>query len=135
MVAYKRITAILTTILSAVALNTARAQDPQALLNGLIQQQMQEYQASHDNRMMQLELERQELAKQLRYRQSTNLQIMQELDLYCPSGNPPCPTVPPQSLLQEAARRGLITYTSPPPQDHGCVMLGDGMGGGIADCQ
>jgi hypothetical protein len=106
----------MTTILSAVALNTARAQDPQALLNGLIQQQMQEYQASQDNRMMQLELERQELAKQLRYRQSTNLQIMQELDLYCPSGNPPCPTAPPQSLLQEA-RRGLITYTSPPAQE------------------
>ena len=84
--------------------------------------------------MMQLELERQELAEQQRYRRATDLQIIQEMELYCPSGSPPCPTAPPQSLLQEAARRRLITLALPPP-DRGCVMLGDGMGGGIADCQ
>jgi hypothetical protein len=129
--------ATLAAILNAATLATASAQDPQAVLNGLIQQQTQEYQASHDNRMMQMQLDRQELAEKLRFRRATNLQIMQELDLYCPSGNPPCPSPPPQSLLQEAARRGLITMASRPSQEEArdCLIFGDGEGGGIADCQ
>jgi hypothetical protein len=130
--------AILAAIQGAPTLTRANAQeDPQAILNGLIQQQMQTYQASQENENMRLELERQELTDQLRYRRATDGQVMQELQLYCPSGNPPCPTVPPQSLLREAVRRGLITFANQPAQkgSHNGLIFGDGEGGGVADCQ
>src|SRR5580698_8098854 len=97
---------ILTITLIALVGVDARAQDPQDIMNGLIQHQLQQYQASHDNRMMQSEIERKELAEKMRYRRETNLELMQEIQLYCPSGNPPCPIPPPSSLLQEAAQRG-----------------------------
>ena len=138
MILHRPAIAILAAILGAATSTIANAQaDPQAILNSLMQQQMQSYQASQENERMRLELERQELTDQLRYRRATNSQIMQELQLYCPSDNPPCPTVPPQSLLQEAARRGLITFAGQPAQqgNHDCLIFGDDEGGGVADCQ
>ena len=59
------------------------AQSPQEMLNGLIQQQMQEQDQSHRNEMMRLELERQELQQRLqereRYKQLSDQKVMAEL--------------------------------------------------------
>ena len=118
---------------------SARAQDPQALMNALIQRQMQQDEVRQKNNMMRLEIERLDLEQQLRFRRATDFQIEEELSHYCPNGKPPCWQTPPSALLQEAARRGLIEYKgsarSPQLPALDCVTMGDGLGGGITDCQ
>jgi hypothetical protein len=49
------------------------------------------------------------------YRESTDA-IVAEMQRYCPSGPPDCRSEPPQALLLELARRGLI---EPRPQQRG----------------
>jgi hypothetical protein len=106
-------------------------------VQGLIRQQ-QELDVQRDrNEAMRLELERRDLEDQLRYQRASDQQIMGEMARYCPpNGEPPCAAQPPQPLLQEAARRGLIAFAPQPPSGPSadCVTLGDGLGGGITDC-
>jgi hypothetical protein len=111
--------------------------DPTAELQQMIRQQDQLDAQRHQNEAMRLELERRDLEDQLRYRNATDPQIMGELARYCPpNGEPPCSSEPPQSLLQEATKRGLIQFSSQRPSapSADCVTLGDGMGGGVTDC-
>jgi hypothetical protein len=114
----------------------AQAQDPQAILNGLIQQHVQQNMQQRDlrqqNEMMRLELDRLDLEEQLRYRRASDAAIQQTMSRYCPpAGEPPCRAQPPQALLNEAMRRGLIEMEAPSVQ---CQTFGDGMGGGITNC-
>jgi hypothetical protein len=115
-----------------------RAQDPQGLLNTLIQRQMQQNELQRQNEMMRLQLEQLDLKQQLRFRYATDMQIEQELSRYCPNGEPPCTQTPPNALIQEASRRGLIQYNagnrSPQQPALGCLTMGDGEGGGVTDC-
>jgi hypothetical protein len=121
-----------------VATSAARAQDPQAQMNALIQRQMQQDEVRQQNSMMRLELERLDLEQQLRLRRANDSQVEEELSRYCPNGAPPCLRTPPDVLLQEAARRGLIEYRAgaEPQRQPGleCLTMGDGEGGGITDC-
>jgi hypothetical protein len=64
--------------------------------------------------------------------------LMAELKHYCPNISPPCDYSPPSALLREAANRGLVRLQAPSPASQSgttCVMMGDGLGGGIVDCQ
>jgi hypothetical protein len=63
---------------------SAQAQDPQALMNALIQRQMQQDEVRQQNSMRRLELERLDLEQQLRFRRATDSQIGAELSRYCP---------------------------------------------------
>jgi hypothetical protein len=116
----------------------ARTQDPQGLLNTLIQRQMQQNELQRQNEMMRLQLEQFDLEQQLRFRGASDMQLEQELSRYCPNGEPPCTQTPPNALIQEAARRGLIQYNagnrSPQQPALGCLTMGDGEGGGVTDC-
>lgn len=67
------------------------------------------------NEQMRLEPERLGVERQPRYRRLTDSQVMGELTLYCPSGDPPCSVEPPTELLLEAAHRGLIIYLPSAP--------------------
>jgi hypothetical protein len=69
--------------------------------------------ASRRNEAMRLELERFDLEQKLRYRRASKWEIAEELLRYCPNGEPPCRQQPPDSLLQEASRRGLIILSPP----------------------
>jgi hypothetical protein len=117
----------------------AKAQDvdPLALMQGLLRQHLQEDAQYRQNERMLLELQRLDLEEQLRYRRLTDGQVMGELARYCLSGEPPCSPPPPARLLQEAARRGLITYPPSalraPGQD--CMIVGLGDGDAAVDCQ
>ena len=110
-------------------------QNPQGVLNELIERQRQQDVLRKRNEDMRLELERLDLERQLQYRRLSNEALMAELLRYCPTGEPPCSQPPPDLLLQEAAHRRLITL--PPPAKRpgiDCVILGDDLGGGIAAC-
>jgi hypothetical protein len=117
---------------------SAFAQSPQSVLNALIQRQMQQDQLRQQNEMMRLEIERLNLEQELRFRRETDYELSQELSRYCPGGQPPCLQNPPDALLQEAGRRGLIQFTARAPSTGqrglDCVTFGDGEGGGITDC-
>ena len=41
--------------------------------------------------------------------------LIGELHRYCPTGEPPCAYAPPDALVQEAARRGLIIFNNDVP--------------------
>jgi len=86
---------------------------------------------------MLLETQRLNLEEQLRYRRLTDAQVMGELARYCRSGQPPCSPPPPPGLLQEAGRRGLITYLPGGPRAPGqeCMIVGLGDGDAAVDCQ
>jgi hypothetical protein len=115
------------------------AQDPQAVMNMLLQRGMQQYELSHQNQMMRLEFERRELEEKLRLSRASDRQIAEELARYCQNGEPPCWRRPPVILLDEAARRGLVQYSSPQPttkapvQD--CMVIGLGQGDATIDCR
>lgn len=110
----------------------AQGSDPQAILDELNSGMRQRNAASHRNEALRLEIEHRDLEDQLRYRRASNQQISGELARYCPNGQPSC-MPPPQALLQEAGRRGLIELRAQQPSAE-CVTLGDGLGGGITDC-
>src|SRR5262245_22684043 len=112
----------------------ASGQDPQAVMNELLRQQMQQRAARQQNEMMRLELERRDLERKLQLSRASDRQVWDALTRYCPAGNPPCPYQPPDSLLDEAERRGLITLAPRRQPRLRCETLGDGMGGGITDC-
>jgi len=100
--------------------------DPQLLMDYMLRQRIEESAVRHQNEMMRLEIERQERAAQLRYRQASDREISAEMVRYCPpAGEPPCRQQPPQVLIQEAARRGLIKLapTSRPRVD--CLGVAD----------
>jgi hypothetical protein len=111
--------------------------DPQAVVSDLLRRHLESDAQRRQNEAMHLELERLDLERQLRYRRLSDTQIMGELARYCPKGEPPCNPSPPDSLLQEAANRGLIQFNrspaSPPGQD--CMILGLGGGDALLDCQ
>ncbi len=115
------------------------AQDPQAVMNMLLQRQMQQYELSHQNQMMRQELERRELEEKLRLSRASDHQIAEELARYCRNGEPPCWRTPPDSLLDEAARRGLAQYSSPQPTSRApgqdCMVIGLGVGDATIDCR
>ena len=117
---------------------SAQAQDPQALMNALIQRQMQRDQLRQQNEIMRLQNERLELEEQQRLRRASDSQIGEDLSRYCPTLEPPCWQAPPNALLEEAARRGIIQYraSAQSPQQPGldCLTIGDGEGGGFTDC-
>lgn len=113
-----------------------QSQDPQSVLTDLIRQQQQQNAIRQQNERDRLEIEHLDLQERLRYRRMTDLEIGGELARYCPGTQPQCASKPPQPLLQEAVRRGLLTMrhrgTSPGTD---CLVFGDGAGGGIVDCQ
>lgn len=116
----------------------AHAQDPQSVLNALIQREMQQADVRQQNEMMRLEIERRNLEQQLQLGRATDSQIAQELSRYCPLAGQQCLQAPPSALLQEASRRGLVQYmpSAATPQERGfdCVTIGDDLGGGFTDC-
>ena len=81
----------------------------------------------------------QEKAQEQRYAAMPPSDLMAELKRYCPRLNPPCDYAPPETLLNEAMRRGLIQSAGVPlPRPRAgtdCVALGDELGGGIINCQ
>jgi len=100
--------------------------DPQLFMDRMLRQRIEESTVRHQNEMMRLENQRQELAAQLRYRQASDREISGEMMRYCPpAGEPPCRQQPPEVLIQEAARRGLIKLapTSRPRVD--CLGVAD----------
>jgi hypothetical protein len=125
-------------IACALVAASARAQDPQSVLNALIQREMQQADVRQQNEMMRLEIERRNLEQELRLGRATDSQIAQELSRYCPIAGQQCLQAPPDALLQEAAQRGLVQYMPPaaPPQQRAfdCVTIGDDFGGGFTDC-
>jgi hypothetical protein len=89
---------------------------------------------------MDAERQRQEDARrqEQRYAALPPSDLMAELKHYCPNISPPCNYSPPSALLREVANRGLIGFRTPPEASQPgtvCVMMGDGLGGGIVDCQ
>lgn len=85
---------------------------------------------------MRSEGEGRDLEDRPRYQQMSNNAVADELDRYCPYLAPPCHPAPPDSLVREAARRGLIKFKSPPTQPTTeCIVVSDGSGGGAADCR
>jgi hypothetical protein len=116
----KRIALILTVVVLWAGGAVAQ-QNPTAMMEGMIRQHLQERAQCQQNESMRLELERRRLQQQLeeegRYRGLSDLQVLDEIRRYCQNGEPPCPMQPPQSLIQEALRRGLIepapTVTAP----------------------
>ena len=131
--------AFLTALAAMLAVSSASAQDPQAVMNMLLQRQMQQYELSHQNQMMRLELERRELEERLRLSRASDRQIAEELTRYCQNGEPPCRRTPPVTLLEEAARRGLVQYSSPQPTsrapEQDCMVIGLGQGDATIDCR
>jgi hypothetical protein len=104
--------------------------DPTVLMDQMIRQRMELDAQRRNNEATRLELERRD---EEHYQRATNQQVMGELMRYCPSGEPPCPRKPPQALLQEASRRGLVEFKPQQPSTE-CVTMGDGFGGGVTDC-
>jgi hypothetical protein len=96
------------------------------LLNYFLQQHREEAEQRSRNEATRLELERLDLEQKLRYRRASDPEISQELMRYCPNGEPPCRQQPPDLLLQEASRRGLIIL-SPPGRPSG--VAGSSMDG------
>ena len=131
-----RLLLIITTLFVATFAN-AQDVDPLAAMQGLLRQHLQEDAQYRQNERMLLELQRLELEEQLRYRRLTDGQVVEELARYCPSGEPPCNPPPPARLLQEASRRGLITYQPSGPRAPGqdCMIVGLGDGNAAVDCQ
>lgn len=121
---------IIAAVVLALIASAAHAQqpiDPQAALDALIRQQLEKNARAEAER-------RQEEALRQRYASLSIYELQAELDRYCPNG-PPCLYSPPDALLHEAAKRGLIRFRSAPGSGNDCVFLGDGLGGGIGDCQ
>lgn len=109
--------------------------DPVAAVSGLLQKQINDDARQEHDRQ-------QNDAMRLRYQRASNAALVAEFDSYCPGGKPPCVRSPPDLLVEEAAKRGLIEHvpTSQQPQQPRqpgttCVAMGDEMGGGIIDCQ
>jgi hypothetical protein len=120
---------------TAVAISSfGWAQDPQGDLDRLIQQQRRELDAQHQTRMLRFKREQAELKVRMRYQTLNVFQLTSELLRYCSNGEPPCEVEPPEPLVQELARRGLIEFKAPNRPNLGCVTFGDGLGGGITDC-
>lgn len=121
-----------------LATTSAGAQDPQSILNALIQRQVQHDELRRQNDDMRLEIERRDLEQELRFRQETDSQIANELARYCPAAGAPCLQRPPDALLREGARRGLVEYGTDPQsrarRGFDCVSIGDDEGGGFTDC-
>lgn len=128
---------IISVAIVALAATSAQSQDPQAVLDHLLQQQIQQDTQRRQNEAMRLELERLDLQRQLYYRRLTDSQIMEDLTRYCPNGAHSCIQPPPNSLLQEAANRGLIELRPSQPSQSGrdCMIIGLGDGDAILDCQ
>jgi hypothetical protein len=127
---------ILAAMLTATS---AYAQDPQAVMDMLLKRGMQQYELSHQNQMMRLESERRELEEKLRLSSTSDRQVAEELARYCQNGEPPCWRRPPVILLDEAARRGLVQYSSPQPTTKApvedCMVIGLGQGDATIDCR
>jgi hypothetical protein len=104
--------------------------DPQAVMNLLIRRELEKDIQRDEQR-------RQEETIRLRYQRASNDDLIAEFTRYCPTGKPPCVQSPPDLLIQEASRRGLLTSTSQHPGRPGIesVTMGDDFGGGITECQ
>jgi hypothetical protein len=130
---------IFATLTATFSATSASAQDPQAVMDMLLRQGTQQYELSHQNQIMRLELERRELEEKLRFSRASDQQIAEELTRYCRNGEPPCWRTPPDILLEEAARRGLVRYSSPQPTPRApgqdCMVIGLGQGDGTIDCR
>jgi hypothetical protein len=96
--------------------------DPQATASALLRRSMDDL-ARRDAE------KQQQQAQRLSYQRMSDTQVFGELSRYCPSGPPNCPQEPPEDLIQEAARRGLITpapvQRRPLPPGMDCVSVGD----------
>jgi hypothetical protein len=129
---------VVVTLCALAIATSAHAQDPQSMLNYLIQREVEQDQLRQENEMRRLEIERLDLEQQLGFRRATDDEIMHELSRYCPTGEPPCSQAPPDALLREAAQRGLIHFRTAPQLPRRpameCVTIGDGDGGGFTDC-
>jgi hypothetical protein len=127
------------TLTATFMATSAFAQDPQAVMDMLLRREMQRYELSHQNQMMRLELERRDPEEKLRFSCASDRQIAEELARYCQNGEPPCWRTPPDILLEEAARRGLVRYSSPQPtpraRGQDCMVIGLGQGDGTIDCR
>jgi hypothetical protein len=92
----------------------------------MLRQRIEQDAIRHQNEMMRLEIQRQELAAQLRYRQASDGEISNEMMRYCPpAGEPPCRQQPPQALIQEAVRRGLLELTPASRPRVDCLGVAD----------
>jgi hypothetical protein len=131
--------AFFTAVAAMLAASSASAQDPQAVMNMLLQRQMQQYELNRQNQTMRLELERRELEEKLRLSRASDRQIAEELVRYCQNGEPPCWRTPPVALLDEAVRRGLVQYSSPQPTPRApgqdCMVIALGQGDATIDCR
>jgi hypothetical protein len=58
--------AVFATLIATFTATSASAQDPQWVMDMLLQREMQQYELSHQNQMMRLEFERRELEEKLR---------------------------------------------------------------------
>jgi hypothetical protein len=96
--------------------------DPLAVANSLLRRHVDDLAREDTERQ-------QQQAQRLSYRRMSSPQLMGELSQYCPGGPPNCPQEPPEDLIQEAARRGLITpipvQRRPLPPGMDCVSVGD----------
>ena len=96
--------------------------DPLAAANSMLRRHM-------DDLARQDAEKQQQQAQRLAYQRMSDTQVMGELSRYCPTGPPNCPQEPPDDLIQEAARRGLIVHAPVPdrprPPGVDCVSVGD----------
>jgi hypothetical protein len=124
-----RIRSIAGFIILALSPSASFAQyDPQSYMDYLLRREQQKYELRYRERMY-------EEQRRAYYRSASDYQIQDELSRYCPPNAVLCNSVPPD-LAEEGIRRGLLT-ASPGSASPGfqCLTFGDGMGGGITDCQ
>jgi hypothetical protein len=106
--------------------------DPQAVMSSLLARQVDQLAREDAER-------RQQEAMRLQYQRASNAELMTEFARYCPNGTPPCVQSPPELLIHEASRRGLI---EPAPNQRqqpvsagiNCITMPLGMGASVTDC-
>lgn len=115
-------------LMFALSLRAAYAQtDPQDVMDRLIRERWAKMQRDQQERQIMT-------AERARLATVPDGEIGRELMSYCPQMQPPCIAQPPDALLDEALRRGIIVGQRPAPGSD-CMFFGDGMGGGIGDCR